>query len=159
VHLRIERAAGEPKPKSRQSVFKRFSPNAIDTVASDTVSMTRDKPRVLRDAKLGRVASISFLQAHPQTIHTLCNLFRHICDVSPNYGALSEQCFWFCDTIMKIIDDEFNGSRFVKAEAWNRAGKYGRLSILTPGGQSMQEIKERFLASRVDREQAQGMSH
>lgn len=118
--------------------------------------MTCNKQLAHGTSKSELVASIKFLQAHPQTIHTLCNLLRHICDVSPDYD-LSEQCFWFCDTIMTIVHEQLGGSRFIRGEAWSKAGKYSRISVLGPGRDTMEQIRARFLASKVDAEPAEGM--
>lgn len=99
--------------------------------------------RIFQPYKL--LATLSFQS--PPSLLEFAVLLIVVHQHAPYYDVLQHQCYWYCDTIWRALEDSKYGPRVVQTDSYDTRGKYVLLSV---GSDSLGSIKLEFTEAMVN---------
>jgi hypothetical protein len=114
--------------------------------ARDTVRLSKifDQADIeLSHGPYTTVAEISF-PGVDHSLRNICLLLDIFATASPNYNPWTEQCFWFCSALMRIVHPTFFAAQLVEGSAFQKQGAYLVFSV-GQGDDAANRIQKRFL--------------
>ena len=120
-----------------------FTKSSSHARAHDQVLVrgTRDSEaawmRIFEPHKL--MATLSF--GNPPSLLEFAVLLIVVHQHASFYDILQYQCYWYCDTIWRVLERPKYDPRVVPSDSWDTRGKYGPLSV---GSDSLERIEREF---------------
>ena len=135
--LRLDRSRQE-KAKSPLNKSSSVFP------ANDTVCVANQAGSLLHPPS-SRMSSLQYNYNAPSepSLADLRCLLRLIHKMSPDYKLWQEQCYWFCNSIMVIMKEQFSAELVLEAEH-NRRGKFKNIVRMPSNADSMTKIQTAF---------------
>ena len=130
--------------RSRQDKAKSL-PNKSSSIfpANDTVSVAEKATSLLHPpSSSSRMCSLQYNVPSEPSLADFRYLLRLIHNMSPEYKLWQEQCYWFCNSIMVIMERQFP-TELVLEEAHRRRGKFKKI-VLPSNADSMTKIQTAF---------------
>lgn len=112
--------------------------------ADDKITITMNEALLLHEAKRGAtelLAGISFDSAHRPLLRKLGFLMLLISKFAAEYKLNELQCYWFCLTIMRVVEHEFEGADVKQYADPGRAGTFLGMPIRR-GEEMMESMKD-----------------
>jgi hypothetical protein len=85
------------------------------------------------------------LPTYKMSLDDLRALLGMVASRSPTYSLATEQCYWFCSSILSIIRSAFPSSEFHEEFGYKKAGKLGSMQPPFRGSTTTKEILADFL--------------
>ena len=142
--LRLDRGRKEKAttlPNMSSSIFP----------ANDTVRVAAQATLLLHPPS-SRMSSLQYDAPSEPSLADFRCLLRLVSMMSPEYKLWQEQCYWFCDSIMVIMKEQFPTELVLEA-AHNRRGTFKKIVHMPSNTAAMTNIQRAFksnLASNVN---------
>ena len=116
--------------------------------AKDSVQVAEKTTSLLRPPTSSyRMCSLQYDAPNEPSLAEFRILLHLVSTMSPNYQLWQEQCYWFCNSIMVIMEKQFPPRELVQDAAYNRKGKIKNLVRLPSNASMMTNIQRAFESS------------